>query len=127
LGNTVIICLITIPTGTFVACAGTAGGVAIDFIFKLNEELIDVMGPTKDRVLTAAEASLLKTWAGAAKVIPDAVKLFFPKDKVEHVFAALKVGTGVGEVVVDNADGKFVFKTTGDFFKKYEAVFKLKP
>lgn len=125
LGNTVIICLITIPTGTWLACAATVGGVAVDFMFKLNEELIDVMGPTKDRVLTEAEANLLKTWAGAAKVVPDAAKLIFSSDKVEKVFSALKVGTGAGEVVIDNADGKFIFKTAGDFFKKYEVIFKL--
>lgn len=127
LGNTVIICLITIPTGTWVACAATVGGVAVDFMFKLNEELIDVMGPTKDRILTASEANLLKTWAGAAKLVPDAFKLIFAGDKVEKVFSALKVGTGGGEIIVDNADGKFAFKTSGDFFKKYEVIFKLKP
>jgi len=126
LGNTVVICLITIPTGMWVACAATVGGVAVDFMFKLNEELIDVMGPTKDRILNAAEANLLKTWMGAAKLIPDAVKLIFGGDKVEKVFSALKLGTGGGEIIIDNADGKFAFKTSGDFFKKYEVILKLK-
>lgn len=126
LGNTVLICLITIPIGTWLVCATTVGGQVVDFAFKLNEELIDVMGPTKDKVLSAEEAALLKKWTGVSKTLPDAVNIIFGSGKGDKFFAALKVGTGVGEAIVENEDGKFVFKTTGDFIKKYEVIYSLK-
>jgi len=127
LGNTVVICLITLPTGAWVACATTVGGLAIDFALKLNDELLDVLGPTKDKVLTAAEVDLLKKSIGSLKLIPDAYKMLFGKGVVDKVFGALKLGTGAGEVIVDNTDGKFAFKTTNEFVKKYEVIYSLKP
>lgn len=127
LGNTVVICLIALPTGAWVVCAATVGDVAIDFALKINDELLDVLGPTKDKVLTAGEVTLLKKSIGSLKLIPDAYKLLFGKGAVEKALSALKLGLGGSEVIVDNADGKFAFKTANDFIKKYEVIFSLKP